>query len=183
MSLIINQVRSFLLVFTISIVYLPVSNARLFGPNNYEECIDGVVKFAKTESATELGRDNCYNKFIGSEFNKRYKKAEENRYRKATKSEIALLRCERKHIENTSVVYVECIIPDQMSKIYKLKMIAEFEDGSTSEVELQNWIKRDPTLHTFNWGKSATTNANDSIFTKKIRSFRKETLQIMPNEQ
>ena len=45
-------------------VFLPAfSNAQVFGPKTYEQCIDEVVKNSRTESATKLGLINCENKF------------------------------------------------------------------------------------------------------------------------
>lgn len=163
-----------LLILILLIYYVPTSNAGLFGPNNYEECIEDVIKSARTESATELGKDNCLNKYIQPEFDKRYKKAEDNRYRNATESEIALLKCERAKIFS---IYVSCAIPGQMSKIYKLKMTAELKDGSIVEVELKNSVIRNSSFDTYSW----SDNAYAITSAEKIKKFRKETLQIKPS--
>ena len=45
-------------------VFLPnFTNAQVFGPKTYEQCIDEVVKNSRTENATKLGVINCENKF------------------------------------------------------------------------------------------------------------------------
>jgi hypothetical protein len=54
----------FLKVLVISLtLYVPLSNAWIFSPSNYEDCISDVIKNAKTELSVQLGVENCRNKF------------------------------------------------------------------------------------------------------------------------
>jgi hypothetical protein len=43
------------------------ADARLLGPNTYEECLDEVIKNSKVESAINLGATNCKLKFPRNE--------------------------------------------------------------------------------------------------------------------
>jgi len=52
-----------LLLAALLISQASLSNAQIFGPKTFEQCIDRVVKTSRTESATNLGIMNCRNKF------------------------------------------------------------------------------------------------------------------------
>lgn len=158
-------------------LFCGLAHAALWGPSNYQECIDDVVKNAKVQSAVKLGEDNCFDKFVQPQFDKRVRLAAKNTYRLATPEEINLVKCKR--MVYGDLAYATCTIPGRTTKIYSMKMLADFADGSTKEVELKNTIIRDPSTNTFSWNDEVTLNNPTSE--PKIIKLKKHSLQIKKN--
>lgn len=114
------------------------AHAGLFGPSNYQECIDDVVKNAKFKEALRSGESNCYEKFIRPVQDKMESNADRVQYRKATQNEIQDLRCKKVGWKGNYLI--ECRMQSSpMSKYFKLKVQAKLSNGSIKILEMRNY--------------------------------------------
>ena len=117
---------------------------------SYQDCIDSVVKSAKFKEALKRGEENCFDKFIQPEFDKRYQNAASKKYVKSSSADGIALVCKTVDPGQT-YEYLSCEIPDKTNQIYSIKLKVNLQNGSKREIELKNSIARDPRDETYKW--------------------------------
>ncbi len=153
------------------LIFIPT----LASAENYQDCIDGVIRIAKIREAIKLGEANCFDKFIQPEFDKRYRSAANKKYVKASISDFSSLRCEE--VEPSQPYgYLSCEIPGKTNKIYSIRLKVNLQNGSTRVIELKNSLERDPRDETFKWGD--VLSYGFSNLSSKIINLNRSTLEI-----